>query len=106
MAAPKPKFEFAPSTGVYTPEELDKVEEMAGLLMKPSDIAILLGVNSDLLLYDLGNRRTEVSYRYFYAKAQATLLRHEKEVELAKAGSALAVENLKAYEAIMSGEEM
>jgi hypothetical protein len=55
---------------------------------------------------DISNRMTEVSYRYYYAKAQTRLLQHQKELELAKAGSALAVENLRQFTAQMSQEEM
>jgi hypothetical protein len=104
--APQPKFPLLPSVGVYSPEDLDRVEEMAGALMRPSDIATLIGVNADLLLMDISNRMTEVSYRYYYAKAQTRLLQHQKELELAKAGSALAVENLRQFTAQMSQEEM
>ncbi len=92
--------------GFYTTDELDTVETMAGALMRPSDIATLIGVNVDLLLMDLSNRRTEVSYRYYYAKAQTHLLQHQKELELAQAGSALAVENLRQFAAQMSQEEI
>lgn len=91
--------------GDYTPEQLDLVSEYAADLMRPSDIAVLLCVDPDVLLADIRNRHTEVSFRYHRAKAATTLLMHKKERELATAGSAAAVDNLHQFQSLMTSEE-
>lgn len=98
-------MEFDQSFGRYTPEQLDLVGEYAGDLMRPSDIAVLLCVDADMLIADIRNRRTEVSFRYHRAKAATTLLMHKKERELATAGSAAAVDNLHQFQTLMTSEE-
>lgn len=96
---------FDPGLGEYTLEQLDLVSEYAACLMRPSDIAVLLCVDPDVLLADIRNRHTEVSFRYHRAKAATTLLMHKKESELAAAGSAAAVENLHQFQSLMTSEE-
>lgn len=98
-------MQFDESFGQYSPEQLSLVEEYAGDLMRPSDIAVLLCVDPDTLIGDIKNRHTEVSFRYYRAKATTTLLMHKKERELATAGSAAAVENLHQFQSLMTSEE-
>lgn len=98
-------MQFDLGLGEYTPEQLDLVSEYAADLMRPSDIAVLLCVDPDVLLADIRNRHTEVSFRYHRAKAATTLLLHKKERELATAGSASAVDNLHQFQSLMTSEE-
>ncbi len=98
-------IEFVEGLGSYTPQQLDLVSEYAGDLMRPSDIAVLLCVDPDILIADIRNHRTEVSFRYHRAKAATTLLMHKKERELATAGSAAAVDNLHQFQTMMTSEE-
>lgn len=98
-------MKFDLGLGYYTPQQLDLVGEYAADLMRPSDIAVLLCVDPDILLADIRNRSTEVSFRYHRAKAETTLLMHKKERELATAGSAAAVENLHQFQSQMTSEE-
>jgi len=98
-------MQFDLGLGEYTPEQLDLVSEYAADLMRPSEIAVLLCVDPDVLLADIRNRHTEVSFRYHRAKAATTLLLHKKERELATAGSASAVDNLHQFQSLMTSEE-
>ncbi len=98
-------MKFDLGLGEYTPQQLDLVGEYAADLMRPTDIAVLLCVDPDILLADIRNKHTEVSFRYYRAKAATTLLMHKKERELATAGSAAAVDNLHQFQTLMTSEE-
>ena len=98
-------MKFDLGMGEYTPQQLDLVGEYAADLMRPTDIAVLLCVDPDILLADIRNKHTEVSFRYYRAKAATTLLMHKKERELATAGSASAVDNLHQFQTLMTSEE-
>lgn len=76
----------------YTPEQIERIEDLASIYMTISDMALLLDLDEAKLRIDI-NGRTEVAkvYRRGKAKSKEKLLRQE--MELAQTGSPEALEN-------------
>ena len=83
--------------GIYSQELLDKVQEYAGYLMQPIEIALLLDINFEDFKAAIMNRHSLVSKAYFRGKTQTILAIRKQEVELAKIGSPMAVEHAAKY---------
>lgn len=77
----------------YTPQQLDNVEQMASVYMPISDIALIIEVDVHELRADITAQNTEVSRRYRRGKAISKLQIRQQEMQLAKVGSPLALEN-------------
>ena len=77
----------------YSKEQLEKVEKLATVFMPISDIALIIEVNPEELRADIADEMTEVSRRYRRGKAITKLELHTQEMQLAKVGSPLALEN-------------
>ena len=78
---------------VYTEEQLKQVEQFASIYLKISDIAVILDVSPTLLREDIADRNSEVSKRYHRGKAASRVKLQHQEMQLAYAGSPLALEN-------------
>jgi len=77
----------------YQPDQLDHVERLASIYMKISDIALIIEVDPSVLRADIADEQTEVSRRYRRGKALSKVELHKQEMQLAKVGSPLALEN-------------
>lgn len=79
----------------YSESELNQVEKLSSLYMKISDIAVILNIPADTLRNDINDRSTEVSKAYRKGKIASKLELHKQEMQLARVGSPLALENMR-----------
>lgn len=80
---------------LYTPEQLEQVEQLASIYAKITDIALVIEVEPEQLRADIANESSEVSRRYRRGKALSKVELLKQEMQLAKVGSPLALENCK-----------
>lgn len=78
-------------------EELEKLQECAGLLMNINDIAVLMDIDPDELRESINNKFTEASKAYQKGKVQFIYEIRKQELDLAKLGSPQAVEQMHKY---------
>lgn len=83
--------------GIYSEEIIKIVEEYAGYLMRPEEIAILTGIDRSVMLNHIRDESHEVSKAYYRGKTKTMLAIRKQEVELAIVGSPLAVEHTGKY---------
>ena len=81
----------------YNSNQLDKVQEYAGLLMNVSDISVLIGVNEESFREDIGKKNTAVSIAYRKGQIETVLELRKQEIDMAKLGSPMAVELIQKY---------
>jgi len=81
----------------YTPEQIEKISEYAGLLLTIGDIAVLLELDEDELREHISIKNTEVSKAYRRAKAEMILEMRNEEIQLAKLGSPGAMDIIQKY---------
>ena len=77
----------------YTIEQIENIEKLSSLYMKISDIALIIGVDENLLRQDVENTSSAISLAYRKGKALRKLELRKQEMELARVGSPLALEN-------------
>jgi len=77
----------------YTAEQLETVEKCASVYLPITDIALIIEVEPNELRADIAAGSTEVGRRYRRGKAVSKLQLHEQEMQLAKVGSPLALDN-------------
>lgn len=77
----------------YSQEQLEQVEKLASIYMKITDIALVIEVDPYQLRADISNETSEVSRRYRRGKATSKAELLAQEMQLAKVGSPLALEN-------------
>lgn len=77
--------------------DLDKIRELAGDLLPIDLIATLVDVDETRLRDAIHDRKSEISRAYHLGKAKTMAAIRKQEVELAKAGSPLAVQNVNSY---------
>lgn len=75
----------------------EKIKELAGYLIPIDMIAVLLNVNEDLLREAISDKSSPVSKAYYLGQAETMMEIRKQEIELAKAGSPLAVQNVGDY---------
>lgn len=78
----------------YTDEQLTTVEQLASVYMTISDMALILMVPVEKLRADIANQSSMVSMRYRRGKALSKLEIRKQEMQLAKVGSPLALDNV------------
>lgn len=76
-----------------TEAQLEQVEKLSSIYMKISDIALIIEVEPEQLRAEIANESTEVSRRYRRGKATSKAELLAQEMQLAKVGSPLALEN-------------
>ena len=76
-----------------TEAQLEQVEKLSSLYMKISDIALIIEVEPEQLRAEISNESTEVSRRYRRGKATSKAELLAQEMQLAKVGSPLALQN-------------
>lgn len=79
----------------YSPEQLDRVEQLATIYMKLSEIALIIEVEPTVLRADIADETTEVSRRYRKGKALSKVELLSQEMKLAKVGSPMALDNVR-----------
>lgn len=77
----------------YTTEQIENVEKLASLYMKITDIALIIGVSDNALRQDIDDSNSQISLAYRKGKALRKLELRKQEMELARVGSPLALEN-------------
>ncbi len=77
----------------YTAEQLETVEKCATVFLPIKDIALIIEVEANVLRADIAAEGSEVRRKYLRGKAISKLQLHEQEMQLAKVGSPLALEN-------------
>lgn len=80
---------------VYTEEQLEQVEKLASIFMKPSAIALIIEVDADAFRVDIADPSSEVGRRYRKGKALSQVEINSQEMQLAKVGSPMALENVR-----------
>ncbi len=90
---------------MYSHEQKEMIRDCASNLMKISDIAALIDVDTDELRLEISNPQSEISRIYRRAKAQTIFDMRKAEIELARAGSPLAVQLVGHYVNDMEDEE-
>lgn len=81
----------------YTQEQIDKIEEMASLLFKISDIARMINVDNDQLRHDITYTDSIVSRKYYLSKLKVICKLRKQEIEQAELGSNTAIELVSKY---------
>lgn len=81
------------------------MSELAGFLTPIGDIAVIMGVDVDVLRMDVRDRSNPVSLAYHKAKAETALKLRKQELELANVGSPLAVQLTNSYLLSMDSDE-
>ncbi len=77
----------------YTDEQLETIERLASIYMPIRDIALILEVEDTLLREDIQCQSSPASRAYRKGKALSKVALHQQEMNLAKVGSPLALEN-------------
>lgn len=95
-------YEFADS---LSEETINKIEEYANKLLTIKDIAVLIGISSQMMSLMVADEDNRVSIAYNRGKANRLLVIHEKEIDLAEAGSAQAMANLHGFVQQMNSAE-
>lgn len=80
---------------IYTPEQIDQVEKLASIFMKPSAIALIIEVDADAFKADIADPNSEVGRKYRRGKALSQVELNQQEMQLAKVGSPMALENVR-----------
>lgn len=81
----------------YSEIIIEQIGALARDLTPICDIAAILDLDEDELRQVIADRRSEASKAYYYNKAQTKLLLRKQELELAKVGSPLAVQQSIGY---------
>ena len=89
----------------YSTDQIKRIEEYAGYLVKVSDIAVLIGVDPDDLRRDIADKTTPAFLAYRTGKANTALLLRKQEIDMAKVGSPLAVQLTSSYLMEMEDDE-
>lgn len=76
---------------------VDKIKELSSYLLPIDIIATLLDVDEYKLRDAIDDKASEISKAYYLGQAQTVADIRKQEVELAKAGSPLAVQNVGNY---------
>ena len=78
---------------IFSEQEIARIEKMAALFLKISDIADVLGVSAVTLRSAIKDRMSPVSVAYRRGKATSKYNIAAREMELANLGSPLGIEN-------------
>ena len=81
----------------YSQEQLEKIKELAGLLMRPDHIALLTQIDVEEFKRNLKHKTSEVYIAYETGRANTILELRSQELKLAKLGSPAAVEAVQKF---------
>lgn len=77
----------------YNDEQIATIEQLASIYMPIRDIALILEVDETALREDIQCQSNPASRAYRKGKALSKVALHQQEMNLAKVGSPLALEN-------------
>ena len=81
----------------YSPEQLEKIKELASQLMRPDHIALLIGVDQEEFKRKIKHKGSDVYKAYESGKAETILELRKQEIKLALLGSPLAVDMVRRF---------
>ena len=87
----------------YSDNELKQIEQLASLYLPISDIAVILGINAEVLRRDIKMKGNPAENAYTKGKVSSKIQLRKQEMMLAKVGSPLALDN--ARKALMDMED-
>lgn len=87
----------------YSDNELKQIEQLASLYLPLSDIAVILGINAEVLRRDIKMKGSPAEKAYTKGKVSSKIQLRKQEMMLAKVGSPLALDN--ARKALMDMED-
>ena len=87
----------------YSEEELKQIEQLASIYMTISDIAVILDKNEELLRADIKRKNDPANIAYNRGKISSKIMLRKQEMQLAKVGSPLALDNVR--KALMDMED-
>ncbi len=80
----------------YTEEQLQQIDQFASIYLRPTDIAVILGVRIEEFKQDIQDESnpafTPAFTAYRHGKALSKVQLHQQEMTLAKVGSPLALQ--------------
>ena len=79
----------------YSNKELQQIEQMASLYLPISDIAVILGINAEVLRRDIKTKDSPAANAYVKGKVSSKIALRKQEMMLAKVGSPLALDNVR-----------
>lgn len=81
----------------FSNEQLEKIRELAGYLMRPDQIARLIDIPPEKLKTAIKQKNSPAQIAYETGKAETILEFRKQEVTMAKMGSPLAVELMERF---------
>ncbi|MCF2551122.1 hypothetical protein [Bacteroides caecigallinarum] len=90
---------------VLTSTQIDRIKELASMLTPVSDIAVLMDIDERRFREILSDKSHPASLAYRKGKAERALQIRQNELELAEAGSPLAVQLIGSYLRDMDSDE-
>lgn len=88
-----------------TPEELERVEEMAAALTPIREIAALLGYPADEVRTAIADQSTDIHRAYERGKASTALAFRKQEIDFALNGSPIAAQLMPGFLSAMANDE-
>lgn len=79
----------------YSDKELQQIEQMAALYLSISDIATVIGLNTERLRRDIKAKGSPVEQAYTRGKVSSKIALRKQEMMLARVGSPLALDNVR-----------
>ena len=76
----------------YTEEQLQQIDQFASISLRPTDIAVILGVRIEEFKQDIQDESNPAFTAYRHGKALSKVQLHQQEMTLAKVGSPLALQ--------------
>ena len=89
----------------YTEEQLEQIEQLAAIYMPIRDIALIIEVDETTLREDIASQANPASRAYRKGKALSKVALHQQEMNLARVGSPLALENARHNQLDMEDDE-
>lgn len=89
----------------FTSAQIDRIKELATMLTPVSDIAVLMDVDERCLREIISDKSHPASIAYRKGKTERALQIRQNELELAEAGSPLAVQLVGSYIRDMDSDE-
>lgn len=88
-----------------TSQQINRIKELASMLTPVSDIAVLMDIDERIFREFLSDKSHPASLAYRKGKAECALQIRQNELELAEAGSPLAVQLIGSYLRDMDSDE-
>lgn len=88
---------------LFSNDLIERIEELASLYMTVSDIAVIIGVDNNVLREELANGDSPAAKAYLRGKIKSKQELRRQEIQLAKVGSPLALQNCR--DALIEMEE-